>query len=69
MAGTKVLPGFRVTIPKEVREGLDLQVGQELEVIAKAGMITLVPEHPLSSLRGFATKIEADDLRKRKGSV
>jgi hypothetical protein len=31
---------------------MDLQVGQELQVISKGGVITLVPERPLSSLRG-----------------
>src|SRR4029079_13012161 len=63
MARTRVSPKFQVVIPKEVRESMDLQVGQELQVISKGGVITLVPERPLSSLRGFARGIRTDKLR------
>jgi len=44
---------------------MDLHVGQELEVIAKGGTITLVPDRPLSSLRGFAKGIRIDELREK----
>jgi AbrB family looped-hinge helix DNA binding protein len=66
MARTKVSPKYQVVIPKEVREGMDLRVGQELQVVAKGGVITLVPERPLSSLRGFAKGIRTDKLREKK---
>jgi len=66
MARTKVSPKFQVVIPKEVRESMDLRVGQELQVVAKGGVITLVPERTLSSLRGFAKGIRTDDLREKK---
>lgn len=66
MARTKVSPKFQVVIPKEVRESIDLRVGQELQVVAKGGVITLVPERPLSSLRGLAKGIRTDNLREKK---
>jgi len=66
VAKTRVLPGFRVTLPNGVRESVDLRVGQELQVVAKGGTITLVPEQPLSSLRGFAKGIRTDKLRDKK---
>jgi AbrB family looped-hinge helix DNA binding protein len=66
MARTKVSPKFQVVIPKDVREGMGLRVGQELQVVAKGGVITLVPERPLSSLRGFAKGIRTDNLREKK---
>ncbi len=66
MARTKVSPKFQVVIPKEVRDGMNLRVGEELQVVAKGGVITLVPERPLSSLRGFAKGIRTDDLREKK---
>ena len=66
MARTRVSPKFQVVIPKDVRESLELRVGQELQVVAKGGMITLVPERPLSSLRGFAKGIRTDGLREKK---
>ncbi len=69
MARTKVSPKFQVVIPKEVRDGMDLRVGQELQVVSKGGVITLVPERPLSSLRGFAKGIRTDNLREKKDRV
>lgn len=66
MARTKISPKFQVVIPKEVRESMDLHVGQELQVVSKSGVITLVPERPLSSLRGFAKGIRTDNLREKK---
>jgi AbrB family looped-hinge helix DNA binding protein len=66
MARTRVSPKFQVVIPKEVRESIDLRVGQEMQVVAKGGVITLVPERPLSSLRGFAKGIRTDKLREKK---
>ena len=66
MARTKVSPKFQVVIPKEVREGMGLRVGQELQVVSKGGVITLVPERPLSSLRGFAKGVRTDNLREKK---
>jgi len=66
VARTKVSPKFQVVIPKEVRESMDLRVGQELQVVAKGGTITLVPDRPLASLRGFARGIRTDKLREKK---
>lgn len=66
MAKTRVSPKFQVVIPKEVRETMDLQVGQEMQVVAKGGVISLVPERPLVSLRGFAKGVRADRLRDKK---
>jgi AbrB family looped-hinge helix DNA binding protein len=69
MAKTRVSPKFQVVIPKEVRESMNLRVGEELQVVSKGGVITLVPERPLSSLRGFAKGIRTDRLREKKDRV
>ena len=66
MARTTVSPNFQVSIPKEVRERMNLRVGQELQIVSKGNVISLVPERPLSSLRGFAKGIRTDDLREKK---
>jgi AbrB family looped-hinge helix DNA binding protein len=69
MARTRISPKFQIVIPKEVRESMDLRVGQELQVVTRGGLITLVPERPLSSLRGFAKGIRTDRLRDKKDRV
>jgi AbrB family looped-hinge helix DNA binding protein len=66
MARTRVSPKFQVVIPKEVRESAGIRVGQEMQIVAKGGLITLVPEKPLSSLRGFAKGIRTENLREKK---
>jgi len=67
MARTRVSPKFQVVIPKEARESANLRVGQDLQVVVtKGGLITLVPERPLSSLRGFAKGIRTDNIREKK---
>ena len=66
MARARMLPKYHVVIPKEIRESMDLKIGQELQVVAKGGTITLVPERPLSSLRGFAKRVRTDKLREKK---
>ena len=65
MARTRVSPKYQIVIPKDVRESMDLRVGQELQVVAKGGVITLVPERSLASLRGFAKGIRTDKLREK----
>jgi AbrB family looped-hinge helix DNA binding protein len=65
MARTRVSPKYQIVIPKEVRESMDLKVGQELQIVAKGGTITLVPERPLSSLRGFAKGIRTENIREK----
>ena len=66
MTRTKVSSKYQIVIPKEVRESANIKVGQELQVLAKGGLIVLVPERPLSSLRGFAKGIRAGELRDKK---
>ncbi|MBH0197229.1 MAG: AbrB/MazE/SpoVT family DNA-binding domain-containing protein, partial [Nitrospira sp.] len=52
MATTTISSKFQVVIPKEVRDKLHLTPSQRLQVVEKGGVITLVPEVPLKSLKG-----------------
>lgn len=45
---------------------MDRKDGKKLQAVVKGGTITLVPERPLSSLRGFAKGIRTDELREKK---
>ena len=66
MAQTVVSSKFQIVIPKEIRQRLDLEKGQVLQVVAKHGVISLVADVPLSELRGFAAGIDTDGLRDKE---
>jgi AbrB family looped-hinge helix DNA binding protein len=63
MAQTVVSSKFQIVIPKEVRDKVDLEKGQVLQVVARRGVITLVPDRPLRDLRGFLRGMDSDGLR------
>jgi AbrB family looped-hinge helix DNA binding protein len=66
MARTRVSSKYQVVIPKDVRLTADVRVGQEFQVIAKGGQITLVPERSISSMRGFVRGIRTTGFREKK---
>jgi AbrB family looped-hinge helix DNA binding protein len=66
MAMTTISPKFQIVIPKEVRDKLHLAPSQRLQVVEKGGVITLVPEVPLKSLKGVLKGMSKTDLREKK---
>ncbi|TAJ25984.1 MAG: AbrB/MazE/SpoVT family DNA-binding domain-containing protein [Nitrospirae bacterium] len=66
MATTTISPKFQIVIPKEVRDKLHLSPKQRLQVLEKGGVITLVPEVSLKSLRGALKGMSKNDLREKK---
>ena len=63
---TTISTKYQVVIPKPVRERLNLMPKQKLTVIEKDGMLLLIPQTTLESLRGIATGAEVDDYREKK---
>jgi len=59
-------PKYQVVIPKEIRRQLKLKRGQKLQVIVKGGLITLVPDYPLSELRGIFKGMSSEDIREEE---
>ena len=57
---------FQVVIPREVRQRLHLHSGQRMIFLVKGDVITLVPERPLSELKGIARGIKPGSLREKK---
>lgn len=63
MAQTVVSSKYQIVIPKQVREKLDLEKGQILQVVARDGVISLVPDRPLRELRGFVRGMDGARYR------
>ena len=63
--GNDNLKRIQMVIPKEIREKLNLSPKQRLHVMEKGGVITLVPELSLVSLRGALKGMSKRDLREK----
>ncbi|HEV8132940.1 MAG TPA: AbrB/MazE/SpoVT family DNA-binding domain-containing protein [Acidobacteriota bacterium] len=57
---------YQVVIPKEVRTEMGLKSGQIVQVIAKNGVIALIPEQPLAELRGFLKGMKTNRVREKR---
>jgi len=62
----KVSSRYQVVIPKDVRVRMAIQPGQEFQVIARRGVITLVPDKPIAAMRGFLRGMRASGFRETK---
>ena len=65
MATTTVSSKYQVVIPKEIRKEVEIRSGQVVQVIAKGGIISLIPDRPLSELRGFLKGMSVDGFREK----
>jgi len=45
---------------------MDIRPGQEFQVIAKRGVITLVPDQPIAAMRGFLRGMRTSGFREKK---
>lgn len=66
MPTSSISSKYQIVIPKAVREKLHLHPGQRLQVIESSGIITLVPEVPLKTLKGFVKGLDKSGLREKK---
>jgi len=66
MAQTVVSSKYQIVIPKEVRRQIDLEKGQVFQVIVRNGVISLVPDRPLSELRGFLKGLDTEGIRDKE---
>ena len=66
MATTTISTKFQIVIPKEVRDKLRLYPQQRLQIVEKGGVITLVPEAPLKSLKGALKGMSPTGIREKK---
>ena len=54
MQAVTVSSKYQVVIPRHVREALNIQPGQKMQVIAYDGRIEYIPVRPIREMRGFA---------------
>ena len=66
MTQVTVSSKYQVVIPKEVRRQVPLRTGQKLVMIVKDGVITLLPDRPLASFRGFLKAMPTDAVREKR---
>ena len=66
MSEVTVSSKFQVVIPKDVRAEAHIKVGEKMIVVAKGGVITMVPNRPLHAMRGIARGVDARGLREKK---
>ena len=66
MAMTTISPKFQIVVPREVRKKTPPESSAALQVVEKGGVITLVPEVPLKSLKGALKGMSKTDLREKK---
>ncbi len=57
---------FQVVIPKAVRQQVPLRTGQKLAMVVKEGVITLLPDQPIATFRGFLKGMRAGSVREKK---
>jgi len=63
MVTVTVSPKFQVVIPKEVRERLGIQPGQQLQILQFPDRIEFVPLQDIKSMRGSLKGIQTDVRR------
>jgi AbrB family looped-hinge helix DNA binding protein len=66
MATATISSKYQVVIPKEIRREVSIRQGQVVQVIAKGGVITLVPDQPLSEIRGLLRGCGTSRVREKK---
>jgi AbrB family looped-hinge helix DNA binding protein len=62
----KVSPKYQVVIPKEIRDQMHIKSGQKVRMLAKAGVIYMVPEVSLRALKGTLKGVPAGGFREKK---
>jgi AbrB family looped-hinge helix DNA binding protein len=66
MAEAVVSTKFQVVIPKDIRRDIGLKSGQRVQIIAKGGVITMVPDQPISKMRGYLKGMKSRALREKR---
>jgi AbrB family looped-hinge helix DNA binding protein len=59
MPAVTVSRKYQVVIPKEIREEMRIEPGQQVQMLIYEGTLVLVPVRPMAEMRGFLKGIDA----------
>ena len=60
---------YQVPIPQEIRDLLNLKVGQKFEILLQGDSITLVPKPSIQSFRGVLKGANIHNVRDRSERI
>lgn len=63
MDSVKISQKFQIVIPKNIRKNMQLKPGQKMRIFQYGSRIELVPERPISEMRGFLKGMNTDFVR------
>jgi len=66
MSTATVSSKFQLSIPKALREAMQIQPGQQFELIPMGSIIQMVPKTSINELRGIARGANPAQYRDRK---
>ncbi len=69
MATATISSKYQFVIPKQIWQEVPIRIGQTVQVLAKGGIITLVPDRPLAELRGFLRGMKTEGFREKVDRV
>ena len=58
MEEVTVSPKFQIVIPRRIRQSLDIQPGQKVQLIRYGNRIEVIPLRPVQETRGFLRGID-----------
>ena len=67
MSTATVSSKFQLSLPKALREAMQIKPGQQFELIPMGSIIQLVPKTSIKELRGVARGANPAQYRDRKG--
>lgn len=69
MTEVRVSPKYQVVIPREVREKVLIKSGQKVMLVAKQGVVFIVPHIPVKKLKGTLKGIPASGFREKRDRI
>ncbi len=61
MMQAKLSSKFQLSIPKAIREDLNLQAGQKFTLVVRGSIIELIPTRSIEEARGMLSSIKYQD--------